>query len=401
MSILESISNYGFKLVHGKNLVYNTCWEDPRLDRVALELRPSDKVLMITSAGCNALDYALCEPERIHCVDLNPRQNALLELKQSGIRNLDHETFFKMFGEGRLPRCRETYEKKLRRDLSQRSRKYWDKKIRFFAGKKAKRSFYFRGTAGAFARMINFYIDRVVKLRYEIDRLLDAPTVDEQKRLYDQFRDQFWRKFLRWAVGRDMSLSLLGVPRPQRVQVERDYAGGIAKFIEDSVEAVFARLPLTDNYFWRVYLTGQYTHACCPEYLKPENFERLKGGLVDRVETHTTSVLGYLAEHPEPISRFVLLDHMDWLSTSGRPILAQEWQAIVDRASRDARIIWRSGGLRADFVDSIDVQVRGKPRRVGELLSYHKELAAQLHEKDRVHTYGSFYIADLKMDDPA
>ena len=32
---------------------------------------------------------------------------------------------------------------------------------------------------------------------------------------------------------------------------------------------------------------------------------------------------------------------------------------------------------------------------VGELLTYHRRLAAELHEKDRVHTYGSFHIADL------
>ena len=34
-------------------------------------------------------------------------------------------------------------------------------------------------------------------------------------------------------------------------------------------------------------------------------------------------------------------------------------------------------------------------RSLGELLTYDRELAAQLHGKDRVHTYGSFYIADV------
>ena len=33
--------------------------------------------------------------------------------------------------------------------------------------------------------------------------------------------------------------------------------------------------------------------------------------------------------------------------------------------------------------------------KMGELLKYYPEWAAELHEKDRVHTYGSFYIADL------
>src|SRR5262249_58001321 len=37
-----------FKAVHDRNLVYNTCWEDPALDRVALDLGPGDRVMAIT-----------------------------------------------------------------------------------------------------------------------------------------------------------------------------------------------------------------------------------------------------------------------------------------------------------------------------------------------------------------
>src|SRR5262249_12381767 len=48
-----------FKAAHRRHLIYNTCWEDPRLDRVALDLGPADRVMVITSAGCNALDYLL------------------------------------------------------------------------------------------------------------------------------------------------------------------------------------------------------------------------------------------------------------------------------------------------------------------------------------------------------
>ena len=86
-----------FRFVHGNNLVYNTCWEDPRLDREALQLDSTDNVLVITSAGCNALDYVLNEPHHVYAVDMNPRQNALLELKLAGIRHLDFETFFDIF----------------------------------------------------------------------------------------------------------------------------------------------------------------------------------------------------------------------------------------------------------------------------------------------------------------
>ena len=77
------------------------------------------------------------------------------------------------------------------------------------------------------------------------------------------------------------------MPRAQRNQIEAQYEGGIAQFVYDCVEAVFARLPLADNYFWRVYMTGHYTPDCCPEYLKPENFQKLRDGLADRIEVHT------------------------------------------------------------------------------------------------------------------
>lgn len=70
----------------------------------------------------------------------------------------------------------------------------------------------------------------------------------------------------------------------------RGSSGGIAKFVEDSIEAVFSRLSLRDNYFWRVYLTGEYSPDCCPEYLREENFHRLRNGLVDRISTHPTSL---------------------------------------------------------------------------------------------------------------
>jgi S-adenosylmethionine-diacylglycerol 3-amino-3-carboxypropyl transferase len=201
---------------------------------------------------------------------------------------------------------------------------------------------------------------------------------------------------VRWAVRRDSTLSLLGVPRAQRVQVERNYPGGIAKFIEDSVEAVFAQLPLGDNYFWRLYVYGEYSPECCPEYLKARNFARLKGGLADRIEMHTGTIAQFLSQHDGTISRYVLLDHMDWLSTPKRlPLLREEWQRIVERAAPETRVLWRSGGLSVDYVDPLEVSAGGRTRRVGELLTYDRELASELHVRDRVHTYGSFSIADL------
>jgi S-adenosylmethionine-diacylglycerol 3-amino-3-carboxypropyl transferase len=90
-----------FNLVYRHNLVYNQCWEDPAVDHAALRLRPRDRVLAITSAGCNVLDYAL-SGARVVAVDANPRQNHLLELKLAGIRHLDFDDFFALFGSAQV-----------------------------------------------------------------------------------------------------------------------------------------------------------------------------------------------------------------------------------------------------------------------------------------------------------
>ena len=396
MSISEWAGGQVFKMVHGHNLVYNTCWEDPRLDHQALKLTADDTILVITSAGCNALDYALAGPKQVVAVDMNPRQNALLDLKLAGIRNLEYEDFFAMFGDGRLPGAKKIYEEKLRPALAEWPQRYWDRWIKFFDPAEP--------PAVLFPRHLRHvrHVDQpLYQPRGQAAALFQRPArsarrVAQQQEIYDRhLRERFWSKSMRFAMRRDTILSLLGVPQAQRHQIETQYPGGISQFVQDCVEAVFARLPLSDNYFWRVYMTGHYTPECCPEYLKPENFQKLRDGLADRVETHTDSVEGFLTKDPRPISRFVLLDHMDWLSTRRLPLLAQEWQWIVRRA---AAARGSSGGV-PDCGPSSSIGRRSwstaSRGSVGELLTYDRPLAEQLHPQCRVHTYGSFHIADL------
>lgn len=397
--IAERISRKSFQWVHQGNLVYNTCWEDPRLDREALKLGPDDEVMVITSAGCNALDYLLDEPRRVHAVDVNPKQNALLELKLAAIRNLDFEDFFDLFGRGNSANWEHLYGQKLRCELSVLTRKYWDRHGDFFSSEGKRPSFYFRGSSGLFAWMVNGYIDRVAKIREDINSLLSAQDIDEQTSIYQSrnLNEQLWTRMIKWWMRRDLTLSMLGVPRAQRTQIDQGYPGGIVQFVIDRIETVFTSRSLRDNYFWRVYLTGSYDPECCPEYLKRENFERLKGGLVDRISVNTNTVEGFLNQHQGTISRYVLLDHMDWMAGAQPQLLQSEWQAIVNRAAEETRIIWRSAGMQVDFIDPLQVQHQGETTRVGEMLRYQSQLADELHERDRVNTYGSFYIADLQV----
>ena len=399
MALVNWVRGRVFNYVHQNNLVYNTCWEDPRIDRVALDLKPNHNVMVITSAGCNALDYALAGANHVYAVDMNPRQNALLDLKKSAIKNLEYDQFFQMFGHGQLPDYKQVYNDKLRASLPEWSQTYWDKKIKFFRPKK-KRTFYFRGSSGSLAWLINVYIDKVLRMRPLVNDLFDAQSQEEQEELYKKVHKRLWKKFIRFFLKLDTTWSLAGVPRAQREHLEREYENGIVDFVEENMHTVFAELPIHDNYFWRVYGTGSYIPTCCPEYLKEENFEPLRDGIVDRVTTHTDSVQHFIEKHEgHEIHRLVLLDHMDWLTANLYPALVSEWQAIVDRLGKqeDIRLLWRSGGTNTDFVDDVEIQLNGKPTKVGQLLTYHDKLADELHKIDRVHTYGVFRVADLSV----
>jgi S-adenosylmethionine-diacylglycerol 3-amino-3-carboxypropyl transferase len=388
-------ANKIFAYVHGNHLVYNTCWEDPRIDRAVMRLTASDDVVLITSAGCNALDYALDAPASIHAVDMNFRQNALLDLKIAAIRKLDFEDFFSLFGEGGHPSFPAWYQSCLRAGLSPVAQDYWDKHQHFFSRRTAEASFYHRGTTGVFGRFLAQYC-KLNGIWDDAMQMFEMKDLEQQKILYlNKIKERFWRREVKFALGTNVALSLIGVPLAQRKHLEGTCAQSVAEFMESCMEAVFTRLPMADNYFWRVYLAGRYSRDCCPEYLKPQPFERLKGGLVDAIQTHTCDLTTFLRTQRGTFNRFVLLDHMDWLSEQGNDLLRQEWQALLDKARSGSMFLWRSGGKQVDFVDPLQVDFAGNRQPVGDLLRYDFDEAAEMHRTDRVHTYGCFSIAHL------
>jgi S-adenosylmethionine-diacylglycerol 3-amino-3-carboxypropyl transferase len=387
-----------FDAVYQRSLLYNACWEDPAIDRQALNLSADDVIMVITSGGCNALDYALLGPKRVHAVDANPRQTALLELKLSAIKTLTFEDFFMLFGDGQHPRFRRLYQQHLRPTLSPFAQTFWDDRQHWFSGSGWRNSFYFQGLSGLVARVVRQWIVTIPSMRKAFQALLATRDLIEQQHIYDtEIEPRLWGRCMRWAISNRSTMSLLGVPAAQMKAVASSHEDGIAGFIRGCIRCVFRELPLWTNYFWTVYLRGHYTQECCPEYLKPKNFAALQSGLVDRIVPHTTTVTEHLYANDEPISRFVLLDHMDWMANYAPAALADEWQALSNRAAPGARILFRSANPEPSFLDDIlitDQQGRSSSP-LKERLNFNRPLAKQLHEQDRVHTYASFHIADL------
>jgi S-adenosylmethionine-diacylglycerol 3-amino-3-carboxypropyl transferase len=387
----DRLDKTAFDAIWSRSLVYTTCWEDPAVDRRALALGPDDTVLVITSAGCNALDYALLGPRRIHCVDANPRQTALLELKLAGIRHLAFDDFFAIFGTGYHPDFAALYRDALRDALSTFAQQWWDRHLDWFTSRRG--SFYFHGLSGLVAGGVRTWLRTRPRLRESLLDLLAADSLDQQRAIYDnRVAPQLWTRWVNWIIAQPIVMNLLGVPYPQRRLVQAQHPDGIAGFIRESVGYVFRQLPVAENYFWRVYLTGRYQPECCPEYLKRENFLALKNGAADCIAIHTSTVTRFLHDCEEPITRYVLLDHMDWMSSYYPQALTEEWEVILARAAPRARILLRSAQARPAWLDGVRVGPDRRPLR--ETLLFMDDMARNLQPADRVHTYPGLVIAD-------
>ena len=381
-----------FAAFQRRHLIYNACIEDPAADRAAFDLSSGDRVLVITSGGCNALDYLLAGAGAVDAVDLNPCQNALLKFKVAAIRSLDHAAFWELFGAGRSPRAGEIYHDAVRRRLSPPARRYWDRHLHYFSGRGWRNSFYCHGGWGLILWLMVRYWKDGLRLRRPIDALFAARSLEEQRRVYEtQLRGRLWTPAFSWLSSRRLPLALMGIPERQREAMLR-YPGGMFRRGQTIFEELVAGIPFAANPFLHVYLYGYYTPTCCPEYLTSAGFARLKAGLLDRLTIHTASVTGHLRQTNADYSRFALLDHMDWM---GPRALADEWEAVLSRARPGARAIFRSALPDVDYLYPIEVEYRGRRTALGGLLRFDRDKAAALHARDRVHLYGSFHITHL------
>ena len=382
--LLKATHDGVFKRIHGGQLIYNCAWEDPRIDRQLMNLQPDSRVVMITSAGCNVLDYLLDGPAEIHSVDMNYRQNALLELKMAMLRRGSFQDMFEMFGIGSHEDYPKVY-KSVRGELSEPAQKFWDDKISFFAPGGLKKTFYYHSTSGSAAWLLGGVLFRAKpNIKNFAMCLLNAESLEQQQEVYTWLEPKIWSKVSHWLVRQPWIMALLGVPRPQIRLIEESHPGGLTGYIKDKLRHVMTALPAADNYFWRVYVTGSYTLTCCPSYLRKENMSIL-AERSSRVQTHTTTISSFLREHPGKYSHYVLLDHQDWLAWHDPAALREEWELILANSHPGTRILMRSAGLDLSFV----------PDDIRQRLRFFPELTEKLHLTDRVGTYGSLHLAEV------
>ncbi|KXS16212.1 hypothetical protein M427DRAFT_69527 [Gonapodya prolifera JEL478] len=362
--------------------LYAFAWEDPRTDIEALNLQPDDRMMVITSGGCNALEYVIKGIGRIHCVDMNPCQNNMLELKLAALSSLDYADFWQLFGEGYHPRFRSLLDSHLSPYLSSHALQYWKTNSGFS-------NLFKTGGSGMAVRVFQM-VSRIGRLKKHVLAMCEAETLEEQKQIWaEKIRPVFLSNVLIKVLDNPkFHWVALGVPPRQMAMLLEE--GTSSEYIIDTIDPVIEQTHLkTDNYFYYSCLMMKYNKQSCPTYLKEDGFNELKNNpsKLDAIQIHTDSIVNVLNTkvQAEELTKVILMDHLDWFD---RAMLMDELTALTPKVKTGGQVFWRSAAKYPWY------------NAVFEELGYEVK-AIQIRQPgstciDRVNMYASFYVGTKK-----
>ena len=354
---------------------YAQCWEDAALLERGLEIGPEDDVLSVLSGGCNSLALLLAGARSVTAVDLSLPQVAVSELKVEGIRALEYEDFVQLVGARDSDRRTDLY-RAVRPNLSKAVSAFWDAHGHVVEA----------GVIGSgkFEGYFELFRERVLPLihrRSVIEGLLELQSLDEQRRYYaDRWDTWRWRTVFRVFFGQRM-MGWLGRDPSFFRYVE---GGSVGEAILRRARHGMTEVPIVGNHFLEFILRGRYadlerSHA----YLSEDGFDRLKGGLLDRLRIIHADLWEHVPAQDEgTYSAFNLSDVFEYVSEG----------AYVEQLNQLLRVA--RPGARLGYWNMM--VPRSRPEALADRLDLDPDRAAELHHDDRAFFYGNFVLERKK-----
>ena len=263
-------------------LRYSLVWEDSATLYEALDIQPHDRVLVITSAGCNALNVLLKNPGQVIAVDLNPLQNRLLRLKMHVIRHHDHNVLRGLLGLDGPDSVVEAVAK-VQTTLPVNEQEYW---ATFFDSHP-------NGilTAGKLEAYITGFVDTLdAETRQKLRRLISFDTVAEQRQFFaDHLHESpFKAQFIQYFDAANLSKG-----RDPRLFTYAQESGGAAFY--DRLCRQLATTVVQHNFFFRFFFFGpcHLPESVLPPCYQAQNYGQLRANL-DRLTLIDGEAVDYL-----------------------------------------------------------------------------------------------------------
>jgi len=347
---------------------YASFHEDGRSERIALKLRPTDRVLCLTGSGARPLELLLDgPPKEIVALDWNPAQGYLLELKIAVFQAMQYEEAMGFLGLLPHPQRADRY-RDLRDTISTEAQAFWDRRQKSISA-----GFFFDGRWERFLERLS-RVSRLTRGRV-INELIQSNSVAEQHATWTNRWDGIlWRLFLRTVSHRLFVKFLLREPGMEFVLNDVSISDYLSSRFEQASQTFLFR---DSPWMWALMKGRIEIDGPLPEHLQFANYETIKprlnaitiacGGLKETLAVDETGYDAYSLS--------------DFASYCDQPTHAEIWRLLLERSHAEARFCERRFLVKYPLQPSIE-----------SLLRVDHELADQLDREDRSVVY-SFLVA--------
>jgi S-adenosylmethionine-diacylglycerol 3-amino-3-carboxypropyl transferase len=359
-----------------EDVLYANCWEDPQLDRAALQIKPEDTVFSITSGGCNVLTFLLDNPRRVIALDINPHQNYLLELKIAAFRELSYKNLLELFGIRKSSSRFQTYQR-LRPALTENAVRFWDTHSR-----KIRQGLIHCGRYEGYMRLLRKSIIVPFGKRRLVKKFYETNDPAERERLFhEKWEDGWWKFLTRVMLSRQLNSVLFD--KAFFAYLEDDFSFG--RHFAGKAERALVRLPMKDNYFLSYILLGRYySEKHLPNYLREEHYPIIRDRL-ERIEIVTDSCEHYFSTVPDSsISKFNFSNIFEWMSPQVFENLLKE---TIRVAQERAVLVYRNLLVFREHPVSLETNIRSRA-----------ELAKSLQAADLSFIYNNYIVEEIRKE---
>ena len=264
------------------SILFSSCNEDSNAELRAFGDCTNQDLFCVTGGGGRALALLLAKPRSIVAVDLNPAQNALLELKIAAMRQLDHDAYLRFLGLRADGERLQTY-RLCRGALSPDAQRFFDARADAIAA-----GVLYRGGLERFLARVAWAARLAQPLG--LRRLIEARDLDEQRAIVAKVDTPFWRAIMKTFVRRSVLRMFSGDP-------------GFFRYLPDDMrlhhvlyDCVLTNLRtvlLRENPLLQLVLFGRYVwEETLPPYLNAATYDAVKSALATtelRIVTSTVS----------------------------------------------------------------------------------------------------------------
>ena len=349
---------------------YAQVWEDAEILIEALDIKPTDNVLSIASAGENALSLLIKNPKNVYAIDLNENQIFCTELKKIAYKYLDYDECMELIGVFDSDRRIDLY-KTIEKYLSKNTQDYFENNINVIH----------RGIihCGKFENYFHIFGQKVLPLIHSKkirQQLLKKKTKEERYNFYNKkWNNNRWKilfkiffsRAVMGKLGRDKAFfRYVSVNVPEHILQRTRYA--------------ITELDTSNNSYLHYIINSRYDKVL-PLAYREENFDIIKKN-IDKLQILKESVETFInREDIDKVDKYNLSDIFEYMSEDDMVKIVEKMLEKSPKGSIIAYWNMLSDKRASKFIDKIE---------------YKQDLSNDLLKRDKAFFYSKFIVEEVK-----